>query len=1002
MSEQQRIRSFLRAIRRRALLEASVRIGGATVAAAVLAVLLLALLALRIGPAGFWPKLTVTVLTTLALGGLLGGLLGPVRRLRSERRVALLVGRRHPPLASDLLSAVELGTPGGLAPDGSAAMEQAFFGHVADATAALDVRRIVPFSRALAACALLLLMGGALGASLLWLPETVGKGLATLLRRPTRFEGAVASAEPLFGDAKLVYTYPAYTKLPVRTVEGSTGDIVALKGTRVEIEAPLMRRAREALLLLGDAGEGGELPARIEGGRLHAAMEVRDGGSYRVWLSPLIGRPVREVRPHRIIAEADQPPRVEIQGPADRLELPTPRPVEVGFSATDDFGLGPLDLVYRVGDQAEQRLRLREGGGTRGLQGRTMFEPTVSSLRPGETVAYHIEARDNDQVSGAKVGTSRTLYIVIQNPRENLDEQLQRERDILDKMIANLADRLEILDTPLQAVAPVTETTARLGTWMAIHEAEEGFLAGLGRVIDDERRAGSASKSLLSSLAGMADKLGKHLRAEGEMLMGMRGRADQGTLVASHFVKLQADGSRHAQELETSVLLLDDLIGRQRLEDLAALVKELTDAHKRLQDLLQRYLATKDEALRRQIEREIHELRARIDELASKIAAVKARNEVPAEWQNLPDLKEVLEKTNKLDQLLDKGDAKSLQDALAELGDSLKSLQQMLDKNASDFSSDRFPKENPAAAELMKKIGDLEGDERALAEDGKSLSGEMDAAVTKKLQGKIDDFINKMNEKIDRLRGKLAAQTPRELPDDTVDDFGRAQDGAKQLRRLLPQKEWGEAKREAERIVSSLRRVRRSVDERKAGRKQPSQALDSYDKDVGEAGAVAQEIAADLDKLVPRAGEQMSPEQRDRSKGMGERQGSLQGRAKDLAQEAGKKAGQIPGMEKAEPELRRIGDQMGEASQDLSHGNPKEGSTKAKEAADRLAQLRDQMRNERQMGRGHNRREPVRIPGADDSKAPREWRQELLEAMREKAPERFRDEVRRYYESLVK
>ena len=39
---------------------------------------------------------------------------------------------------------------------------------------------------------------------------------------------------------------------------------------------------------------------------------------------------------------------------------------------------------------------------------------------------------------------------------------------------------------------------------------------------------------------------------------------------------------------------------------------------------------------------------------------------------------------------------------------------------------------------------------------------------------------------------------------------------------------------------------------------------------------------------------------------------------------------------------------------------------------------------------------------ADDSAAPRAWRQELLDAMKEKAPERFRDEVRRYYEELVK
>jgi hypothetical protein len=44
----------------------------------------------------------------------------------------------------------------------------------------------------------------------------------------------------------------------------------------------------------------------------------------------------------------------------------------------------------------------------------------------------------------------------------------------------------------------------------------------------------------------------------------------------------------------------------------------------------------------------------------------------------------------------------------------------------------------------------------------------------------------------------------------------------------------------------------------------------------------------------------------------------------------------------------------------------------------------------------------VRIPDADAYRAPREWRQELMEAMREKAPEKFRDEVRRYYEALVR
>jgi hypothetical protein len=76
-------------------------------------------------------------------------------------------------------------------------------------------------------------------------------------------------------------------------------------------------------------------------------------------------------------------------------------------------------------------------------------------------------------------------------------------------------------------------------------------------------------------------------------------------------------------------------------------------------------------------------------------------------------------------------------------------------------------------------------------------------------------------------------------------------------------------------------------------------------------------------------------------------------------------------------------------------------ATAERDAAERLSKLRDSMQ-ERSMGSGRQHRDPVRIPGSEESSAPRAWRQELLDAMKEKAPERYRDEVRRYYEELVK
>ena len=70
MSEMEQIRGFLRAVRRRAFLEAGLRAGALTVAALLGALYVLSLFAVRIGPAGFWPTVTVVVLSVLTVTGL--------------------------------------------------------------------------------------------------------------------------------------------------------------------------------------------------------------------------------------------------------------------------------------------------------------------------------------------------------------------------------------------------------------------------------------------------------------------------------------------------------------------------------------------------------------------------------------------------------------------------------------------------------------------------------------------------------------------------------------------------------------------------------------------------------------------------------------------------------------------------------------------------------------------------------------------------------------------
>ncbi len=150
-------------------------------------------------------------------------------------------------------------------------------------------------------------------------------------------------------------------------------------------------------MLLGERGEAGELAVALSGDTLTADLTLTQDGSYRFWLEPPFGRPIREERSHRLTAEPDAPPRVEILGPADRLELATPRPIEIGYSASDDFGLGAIELVYRIGDRPEQRVPLRDGAGGRARSG-----------ADGLGSSHH---RPRRAPSGSPTGSRRTIAI---------------------------------------------------------------------------------------------------------------------------------------------------------------------------------------------------------------------------------------------------------------------------------------------------------------------------------------------------------------------------------------------------------------------------------------------------------------------------------------------------------------------------------------------------------------------------------------------------------------
>ena len=133
--------------------------------------------------------------------------------------------------------------------------------------------------------------------------------------------------------------------------------------------------------------------------------------------------------------------------------------------------------------------------------------------------------------------------------------------------------------------------------------------------------------------------------------------------------------------------------------------------------------------------------------------------------------------------------------------------------------------------------------------------------------------------------------------------------------------------------------------------------------------------------------------------------------AQKLAERMQSQGSRFPTLGEGPPQqAQKAGEQMGQAADELDAKRPGQARPSQQQAISELQGLMEglkQAANPQRADRGQrdgqkgSRQEKVEIPGADDHQAPAEFRKDLLEAMKDKAPETYEQQVKRYYESLV-
>ncbi len=950
-------------------------------------------------------------MAVLGVGGLLAilvaiaatviGWIAPRRSYAHDRELARWVGRRHAPVASDLLSSVELAS----SPDRVGAPSKDLVGALVASTAAqldkLEPVALLPTHEIVRARAWML---GALAANLalvLIVPHFVALGWRSLVAaHPAPFDGAELSTVPLVGDLSVTLTAPAYAKRKVVELPSSSGDLRGLPGTAVAFQAKLLVPATAAELVIeplaGTAGTPKPIPAKIEGDTITAAFTIDHSARYRFAVTDPSGTRSIEATPRAIEAEVDQAPTVQLMAPGDPLDVSNLKSVELAYVIEDDFAITSAELVWEAGkDRGRKPIAIQVTGAaeTSRAQGKLTWDIAEVQVQSGGEVRYWVEAKDNDSVGGPNLGKSRELHLRVISPRERHEETLNRQQAVAEKVLKNLGARL---------VGPGDDIAMREELEHQMRDAI-GELRSVGAAFEKDPHA---SDLMRKSLAAMSERLDKLASSE--------------QLIEAKFVPKGATKAKSGTfgvidpkiigELEDDTISLADWLDRERVEGLLDLTDEIAAHQKRLADLLAQYARTKDPRLLAEIDREMRALDRTYAELQKHQQGMPedvmdqyvSRDAVQAQ-QGSSCMAEVAA-------LVHAGKTAAAQAKLETCQLQHQRASASLEGSLAQLRGDKFSDEQKKLDEVMNELADVAKDQDDIAAESNRLfesyaqkADEVARDHRREASKKVASLVEKLKKRIDAINESGLTPFAKEELDIVQRRLGDVEHmvGDGDLAEALGMAR--QAKTSLETIAGELESAIND-DPKSKWADATADALDGVEKTQ----PVAKDLIDELSALSPRPDQIMSGDDQKSLERLRRRQAMNQQRAKRLGDRTKQLAGELPGDTAGElgKKLGSALDHMGKADDRMKGKDPSGARAATRSAADDLAKARDRARSAaRQAQQNAVGDEPIRIPGADEYRAPERYREDILEAAKKrgaKAPEGYDDQIKRYYEDLIK
>jgi hypothetical protein len=556
--------------------------------------------------------------------------------------------------------------------------------------------------------------------------------------------------KPRIVGLKLTFDYPAYTRLKPLVVDENDGNITAIAGTRVGIEAKANKQLDRADIVFSDSTVK---PAKVDGNVASGDILVRKDVGYHLRLWDPSGNQNPDPIEYKITKLDDQYPTVDILEPGHDQDLSESMQVGLLLRISDDYGFSSLKLKYQVmsGDQeAEERTREIEIPQKNQPQASVEYVWSLSDLPlvPGDVVRYRAVVYDNDTFSGPKKAESQTYHLRLPSLDEMIAE-VEREQE------GQITDLETVLRGQKDLKKKIEDLSQEMNRWTGL-DMDWQKKQQMEDALDKQRKLASDLKDVAQKMDQSIKKVQENKLAAAEMVEKMMEIKKLMEEVATPELKeamrklaealknmdpeqlkeavknMQLSAEEMLKRLERTLSLLKRMQAEQKLSDLVKMAQQMAEK----QDQINQNTQSSDKEDLPKLTSDENQLKDQLGQFQDKL---KEFSDLASELSMLPqerleDLENMPQESGveqNMDQMNSQLSKMNRSGALSSGGSCHKKLQQMKDQLTSAQDDMQAAQKEEIVKAIRKSLYDVFSlsDNQEQLFDQVSLLGQRDLAL---------------------------------------------------------------------------------------------------------------------------------------------------------------------------------------------------------------------------------------------------------------------------------